>query len=270
MSELFVSLGLGAWKPLLTALALPPVPWLLLIAVGALRRGRRRGAGGWLVALGIAGIWLSGCTGSGRWIVQALLHPPAVLDAARIGELAAQVRRGGATAPTIVVLGGGREALSAEYALPDLRPLTLARLRYGVWLSRRTGAPLGFTGGTGWAQPDGVPEAQIAARVAATEFGRPLAWTEAASRDTRANAVETVALLRRADVGHAVLVTHAWHMPRALRRFEAAAGGSIRFTAAPIGPGLGDRAAFDWLPTAEGTELVRVSLREVLARALGE
>ena len=270
MSELFVSLGLGTWKPLLTALALPPVPFMLLVAIGAWRRGRGARGSGWLVALGLAGIWLSACEGTGEWVVRALLRPPPPLDAARVAELGRQARQGGAAMPTIVVLGGGREALAPEYGLPDLRPHTLARLRYGVWLSRRTGAPVGFTGGTGWAQPDGTPEAEIAARVAAAEFGRPLAWTEAASRDTRANARETVALLQRAKVRHAVLVTHAWHMPRALRRFEAAAGGTISYVAAPIGLGQGDTPVFDWLPTAQGFELVRVSLRELMARAAGE
>lgn len=268
MGELFVSLGLGAWKPLLATLALPPVPFLVLVAAGAWRRGR--GAGGWLVAFGIAGVWLSACTGSGRWIVQALLQPPPALDAARIAALAAQARGAATPAPAVVVLGGGREAFAPEYGMPDLRPHTLARLRYGLWLGRRIDAPVGVSGGTGWAQPDGPPEAQIAARIAAAEFGQPLAWTEAASRDTRANATGTVALLRRAGVGHAVLVTHAWHMPRALRRFEAAAGGSMRFTPAPIGLGTNDSPVYDWLPTAQGTELVRVSLRELMARALGD
>ena len=164
------------------------------------------------------------------------------------------------------MLGGGRESHAPEYGLPSLKAPTLARLRYGLWLARRTGAPVGFTGGVGWAQAAGPSEADIAARVATEEFRHPLAWIEGDSRDTRGNAAGTVALLRRARVGEAVLVTHAWHMPRALRLFDAAAAGSIRFVAAPIGLGRGDGGALDWIPSAEGHELVRNVVREALAR----
>ena len=270
MGETFVALGIGAWKPMLTALALPPVPFLLLILVGAWRCFRRPGSGRWWLAAGVAGIWLSACWGSGRWLLQQVLRPPPALAAAQLERLAARVREGGAVAPAIVVLGGGREAWAPEYGQPDLRPQTLMRLRYGLWLAGRTAAPVVFSGGTGWAQSDGSPEAEIAARIAAAEFGRPLAWAETLSRDTRGNAEGTVAWLRRSKVAEAVIVTHAWHMPRALRLFEAAAQGSIRFTAAPVGYGGGDRAALDWMPSSEGQELVRGTVRELLARLLGD
>ena len=267
MTDLFASLGIAAWKPVLTVLLLPPVPFLLLIVVGARLILPRRGWGWLLVMLGIAGIWSSACLGTGEWLTRVLLQPPPALSAARIAELSAGPARGRRGAlPTIVVLGGGRESQAPEYGLPSLKPATLARLRYGLWLARRSGAPVAFTGGVGWAQAAGPSEAEIAARIAADEFRHPLAWTEGASRDTRGNAAGTVALLRRANATEAVLVTHAWHMPRALRLFDAAAGGSIRFIAAPIGPGRGDSPAFDWLPTAEGYELVRNASREVLAR----
>ncbi len=270
MGETFVALGIGSWKPVLAALALPPVPFLLLVIAGAgLAASRPRGSR-WLLAAAVVGIWLSACWGSGRWLVETALRPPPVLDAGRIDDLAGRVRTAGTAAPTIVVLGGGREARSAEYGGPDLRPQTLMRLRYGLWLSRRTGAAVVFSGGTGWAQADGPSEAEIAERIAAGEFGRPLAWAETLSRDTRGNARHTVDWLRRSNIDEAVIVTHAWHMPRALRLFEAAAQGSIRFIAAPIAPGGGDRATLDWMPSSDGHELVRNTVRELLAQALGD
>jgi uncharacterized SAM-binding protein YcdF (DUF218 family) len=270
VSELFATLGISAWKPLLTALVLPPLPFLMLIVAGSRPAASRHRTHRCLFALGLAGVWLSACSGCGRWLTQVALQPPPALGAAQIGALAARAREGASRVPAIVVLGGGREAYAPEYALPDLKPHTLARLRYGLWLARRTGAPVGFSGGIGWAQPDGVPEAEIAARVAATEFGQPLAWTESLSRDTRGNAIGTVARLQRSHIAEAVIVTHAWHMPRALRRFEAAAQGSIRFVAAPIGSGRADSAAFEWVPTSDGTELVRNAVREIFARAAGD
>ena len=120
------------------------------------------------------------------------------------------------------------EALAPEYGVSNLTAGSLERLRFGIWLGRETRLPVGFTGGVGWAQTDAKPEAQIASQIAATEFGRPLKWIEENSRDTRENAVRTVALLKPQGIRHIVLVTHGYHMPRALRDFEAAAGPDIR------------------------------------------
>ena len=152
-----------------------------------------------------------------------------------------------------------------------MRPRSLERLHYGVWLARETGATLGFSGGVGWGDRSGPTEAEVAEHVAAKDFGLPLKWTEDDSRDTRENAIRSVALLEQAGVRRAVLVTHAWHMPRALRLFNAAAGGKIEFIAAPIDLApLTRGGAVDWIPSAEGFERVRYVLREGLARLAGD
>ncbi|MFG5408565.1 ElyC/SanA/YdcF family protein [Piscinibacter sakaiensis] len=121
----------------------------------------------------------------------------------------------------IVVLGGGRERLAPEYGQAMLGADSLQRLHYGVWLARATGLPLAFSGGRGWAQLDGEAEADLAARIAAQDYGLPLRWRENQSRDTRENARLTVALLRAEGVERILLVTHGWHMARA--RFRQAA-----------------------------------------------
>jgi uncharacterized SAM-binding protein YcdF (DUF218 family) len=170
----------------------------------------------------------------------------------------------------IVVLGGGMEALAPEYGVSSLRAPSLERLRYGVWLGRETGLPVAFSGGVGWAQLDAKPEAQIAAQIAASEYGRPLKWTEDSSRDTRQNAARTIALLKPQGIRQIVLVTHGYHMPRALRNFEQAAGGEIKIEAAPMGMARrGDQPALSWMPTSEGFQDTRNVLRELVGLALG-
>ena len=72
-------LELQALKPVLTALVLPPVPWLLLILFGAWLSGRRRRLGMALLVLGVALVWLSACQGVGRWLQTTLLAVPAPL-----------------------------------------------------------------------------------------------------------------------------------------------------------------------------------------------
>jgi uncharacterized SAM-binding protein YcdF (DUF218 family) len=138
-----------------------------------------------------------------------------------------------------------------------------------VWLSRETGAPAGFSGGVGYGQLPGASEAEIASRIAAQEFNRPLKWTETESRDTRENAKHTIALLRAAGVTQVVLVTHGYHMPRALRAFQQAAtggGAPLRVIPAPIGLATHDaRLALRWMPSNEGF----VRTREVLREAVG-
>ena len=266
MSSFFALLGIGAWKPVLTALLLPPVPLLVLALIGARLITPRRALGWTLVLASVALIWLGSCTGTARLLSQYALHTPPPLSAEHIRTL-----KGLPKTPTvIVVLGGGLEPFAPEYGTASLHRHSLERLRYGVWLSRQTGLPLAFSGGVGWSQPDATPEARVAAQIAANEFGRPLQWIEADSRDTRENAMRTVALLRPAGIRHIVLVTHGWHMPRAQRDFEAAAGADLRIEAAPMGLARGtETPALTWMPTSEGITQVRSIVREGLARAAG-
>ena len=266
MNSLFVLLGFESWKPILTALLLPPVPLLLLLVFGARLMLPRRGWGWLVILVSIALLWLTACTGSARLLSQFVLHPPGALSTARIKELKTQAR-----APiAIVVLGGGMEPFAPEYGVSNLQHASLERLRYGIWLSRQTGLPLAFSGGVGWAQPDAKPEARIAAQIAATEFGLPLKWVEDNSRDTRENAARSVALLKPAGIKHIVLVTHGWHMPRAARAFETAAGGEMRIEAAPMGLAQGNELpALAWIPSSAGMTEVRQTLRELLGRLVG-
>ena len=257
-------LGLEPWKPLLTALLLPPVPLLVLLLIGARLILPRRNWGWFVILVSVALLWLSACIGSARLLSQFVLHPPTALSLDRIKALKAQ------PATAIVVLGGGMEPYAPEYGVSNLNPISLERLRYGVWLGRETGLPVAFSGGVGWGQPDAKPEARIAAQIASSEFGRPLKWVEDSSRDTRENGIRTAALLKPAGIRHIVLVTHGWHVPRALRDFEAAAGSDVRIEAAPMGLARDNELpTLAWVPTGSGATDVRRVLRELLGRLAG-
>jgi uncharacterized SAM-binding protein YcdF (DUF218 family) len=173
----------------------------------------------------------------------------------------------------IVVLGGGRESLAPEYGVSNLAPRSIERLRYGLWLGRETKAPVAFSGGVSHAAAGLAAEAEIAANIAAQDFGRPLKWVETQSRDTRENAALTVGLLRPAGIKRIVVVTHGWHMPRAMNGFAEAvrrSGGEIELTAAPMGMAANsDRPALRWMPSIEGATRTRNALSEWLARLVG-
>lgn len=269
MNSLLVELGLESWKPIVAALLLPPVPLLLLVLAGAALLWTRRGVGWLLTTLGVTGLWLAASSGTADALSAWLLKPPPALQVAQIEALKRDVQANRKVA--IVVLGGGRKAYAPEYDAAGLSLWSIERLLYGMWLAGKTDAPLAFSGGIGWAsQTSGATEAQIAARIAATQFNRPLRWAESESRDTRENATRTVALLKRADVSQLVLVTHGWHMPRAVRAFEQAAQGSMRIVAAPMGVASSDeRSLLRWMPTAKGLTEVRYVLHEALGLLAG-
>jgi uncharacterized SAM-binding protein YcdF (DUF218 family) len=272
VNELFQSMGIESWKPVLAALLLPPVPLLVLVLVGARMILWQRFLGWMLVLLSVILLWVGACAGVGEWMGRALMSQPPPLSAER---LAALKKAAGGSKPNVVVLilGGGREALAPEYGVASLSDLSLERLRYGVWLSRETGAPMMFSGGLGHASEPGTTEADVAAEIAQREFLRPMRWLENKSRDTRENAQYSAAMLRDLDVTQVVLVTHGWHMPRALAAFkEAAAREKAQWEVVPAPMGLGqavERTALRWIPSAEGFQLVRAVLREKFAVLFG-
>ena len=272
MNELFLSLGISAWKPAVAVLLLPPVPWIVLVLWGAiwLHRGR---VAGWLLLLpACATLWLGSTSAVAEMLTRTLLSPPPALGLNAMTQLKqAHARQPGSIA--IVVLGAGQESLAPEYGMSNLTPRAMARLRYGLWLGRETGIPVGFSGGVGYGSSSSAPEAETAARIAAQEFGRPLKWQEIRSRDTRENANQTVGLLRPLGVRQIVVVTHGWHMPRALRAFEQAgqmSGGGLTITAAPMDLARpGEASWLRWMPSSQGHERVRDVLREWVGQLAG-
>jgi urease accessory protein UreH len=139
VNHLFVMLGIESWKPILAALVLPPVPFLLLILIGARLLLPRRGLGWLLIFFSVVMLWLSACSGAARVLGQLLLQPPAAMSFDRVRELKAEVQAKKPVA--IVVLGAGVEPFAPEYGVSSLQYPSLERLRYGLWLARETGAP---------------------------------------------------------------------------------------------------------------------------------
>ncbi len=101
----------------------------------------------------------------------------------------------------------------------DVGPLTLERERAGAVLARRTGLPVLVTGGLVTAPP---PVGQMMAASMAADFGVPVRWTEDRSATTWENASFSAPMLRQAGISRVYLVTHAWHMRRALLAFRRA------------------------------------------------
>lgn len=271
MNDIVVALGLQSWKPLLSVLVLPPLPFLLLVLLGARLMFRRRLLAWLIVLLGCGLLWASTTTATGKLMRQTMMTLPPALSA----EVIAGLKKGAAGAPrtAIVVLGAGRRTLAPEYGMSTLTPVSIERLRYGLWLGRETGLPVAFSGGIGHGARGQVTEAEVAARIAEREFGRPLRWTEDRSSDTSESGMLTVPLLQAAGIERIVLVTSDAHLPRALRAFERGArhaGVGMGLLGAPVGgPTPFDWTLSDFLPSALGFHDTRLVLHEWLGYWLG-
>jgi uncharacterized SAM-binding protein YcdF (DUF218 family) len=133
---------------------------------------------------------------------------------------------GGSARPIagIIVLGGGEDGHAADS--PQLAALNEAAERYteAVALARRLPeARLVFSGGSGALLTAAVPEAQLAGRLfAALGIAEDRVTLEGKSRDTHENALFSARLLQPRPDQRWLLVTSAWHMPRAMGSFRRA------------------------------------------------
>ncbi len=105
--------------------------------------------------------------------------------------------------------------------IPDrLGPLSLERVVFGAEAYRRLHLPVAVSGG----RVAGTHASRGTLMKAALEedFAVPVAWNEDRSRTTWENALYTARLLQPEKLTTVVLVTQAWHLPRALWAFERA------------------------------------------------
>ena len=217
----------------IAAFLLPPLNVLLLGGLGLHLLKRRPVLGKILIGFSLGALWLLATPYVGGKMLNALA-PPVHLP-------------NGTEADAIVVLGGGTYYDSIEYAGDTVGHFTLERVRYGAWLARRLGKPLLVTGGN----PDGGrPEGELMRETLEREFGVKVRWVEGRSETTRDNARFSAALLHQDGIHRIYLVSHAWHLARAVPEFERE---GLRVVPAGFGYSLtrGPRL-MDFVPNARG------------------
>jgi uncharacterized SAM-binding protein YcdF (DUF218 family) len=238
-------------KNLLSALLLPPGNGLLLIAIAGLGRRRR-----WAFSLA--------CFGALLLLLQSL----PLVGNGLMGTLerrAGPVLQDAAGAQAIVVLGSGLELDAEEYGGDTATDRTLIRTRYAATLARRFPLPVVVSGG----RPANATrsEAEVMAGILENEFKVPVRWREMQSMDTIQNAAMSAAILKKAGVQRIVLVTQAFHMPRAARLFRAA---GLEVIPAPThfkAVGVGPLGVADFLPSASALHNSFYALHEWLGIA---
>jgi uncharacterized SAM-binding protein YcdF (DUF218 family) len=235
---------------LVGAVVVPPTSLILLGLLGMGLSRRRPALGRALASFSLFGLLVLSLPLTAGWLMGRLEGPPPDLRALN-----------GARA--IVVLGGGVSTQAPEWGGDTANLYTLQRVRYGAWLARQTRLPVLVTGAAPREGHRG--EAELMRELMASEFGVPVRWFDDKARTTAGNAREAAALLRAAGIDHAVLVTSAFHMPRAQRVFERA---GLRITPAPTGY-FGDHDdVLEWsdlVPSGDALRISYVALREMAA-----
>jgi len=149
------------------------------------------------------------------------------------------------TPPGAIIVLAGDYRRSGTPGEPDaVGPLTLEHLAAAAREERHLGLPVLVSGG--W--PDDAHDS-LAGLMSATlqeDFRVPVRWREERSVNIHENAAFSADILRRAGVPSALLVTHPWHMARALWSFRAVGypvipavpqeRGSLRLTAGSFLP----------------------------------
>jgi uncharacterized SAM-binding protein YcdF (DUF218 family) len=238
-------------RGILETLAIPPTGFVVLVVIGLLLSGGRRRFGHRLT-------WIS-------LIALILLGMPVVS-----GSLLLALETGLPGTPpvdhppqAIIVLGG--EIIRARDEKLGIRPglLTLDRLRTAAALHRRTGLPILVTGGT--TQPNTAAVGLIMEQSLKDDFQTPARWVESKSADTWENARFSADILHAEGITSVYVVTHAWHMRRAVLAFQWT---GLTVTAAPtslddpLGPDLND-----FLPRAAGWQTGYFAIHEWIGYA---
>lgn len=191
---------------LVSAFLLPPLNLILLGVMGILLLKRRPRAGKILVMSALMLLYLLSTPFVAETALQKLETRPAPHPFDNV--------------QAIVVLGAGTYFNAPEYDGNTVNRLGLERIRYAARLHRHTDKPILATGGAPLGS-DSSEASQMKA-VLEKEFQVPVKWIEEASGTTHENAYKSFAILQRDGITHIALVTHAWHMPRAIREFERA------------------------------------------------
>lgn len=191
-------------------LFLPPLNLVLLALLGWLFSKRWPVLGRGMILVAISGLFLLSLPIVAGSLLHSLeVHP--VLDTTQpVAEDSA-----------IVVLSAGMYQDAPEYGGDDtVGTLTLERLRYAAKLHRDFGLPVVTTGGILGDVETSLAEAM--AKVLTGELGVGRVWQETEAFNTQQNAAFTETLLRSHGISTVYLVTHSWHMRRAVLVFEQA------------------------------------------------
>lgn len=211
------------WRFFLKMLMLPPGSLILALLLAWTLRRRLPRLAGLLFLGGLLVFWLMSTPRFLEWAAaQYEIDPPLPPSAwSRLTE----------HADAIVVLGAGRRQADPGWGADVAGIHSTERVRYASRIAKASGLPVLTSGGKVWEGADHPSEADLMADILERDLGVPVRWREGRSRSTQENAEQSRVLLQREGLHRVVLVTQAWHMPRARHLFL---GQGFQVIAAPM------------------------------------
>ncbi len=232
-----------------TLLALPPLNLLVAACAGAALRRRRIGRV--LLVVGLTGLVLTGLPVVSGGLIRLL----------ETGLPAASARDN----PQAIVILSAEQQPVWDGGVVGWRvgPLTLQREAAGAALARRTHLPVLVSGGI--IRPGAPSLASLMDASMRDDFAVPARWQEPASEDTWQNAQFSAAMLRAEGIDQVYIVTHAWHMQRALVAFRRA---GLQAFAAPVQmDALPDWRASSFVPSVQAWQQTYWAVHELVGWA---
>lgn len=231
------------FRNLLAELLMPPGIWVALALLALILLKKHPAWQKGTVFFALIMIWVSSTLAFSTWftkVTDPVMQWPSPLHLSQLQKTPKPIYSGQVKIQdlpeAIVILGGGRRkgAIDApEYGNQDISKETMERVRFGAKLAKKTGLPILVTGG----KPDqsskkDQAEALVMSWVLKQEFDLETSWIEGQSATTQENALFSAQLLQKNGIKHIYLVTHFWHIPRAVTIFEQY---GLKVSAAPHG-----------------------------------
>jgi len=186
---------------------IPPAGLIWWLVVGAIVARRHRRTGLWIMGAGFALLYALSTPLVGGQLIGSLesVHP-----------MPPNAEQPGA----IIILGADGERTPDPMVKAEPGPLSLQRLAGAAMIVREKKLPVLITGARVGAGEPAV--ANLMADLFTDAFGLPVEWRETKAENTCENARYSAEILRKAGINSALVVTHAWHMPRAILSFRQA------------------------------------------------
>jgi uncharacterized SAM-binding protein YcdF (DUF218 family) len=237
-------------------LLVAPLTWAILLGLLSLLWSRSRpGRARLVLLLGLLQLTAFSMEPVSRWLLGRLeqraqdsFHPDPPYD-------------------VVVVLGGMVDSPAmARSGQLELNQAVERILQGAVLVRDGQARQILISGGALTPTPDVAPEAEaLAAWLRAQGIPADRIVVEPRSRNTRENALESAALVASHGWKRVLLVTSAWHAPRALGCFRAAGLSPDLLTVDHRG---GRSGKLQWLPRAEALSSSTDALRELLGNVI--
>jgi uncharacterized SAM-binding protein YcdF (DUF218 family) len=236
-------------------LLLAPLSWVLLLLAAAFLL-RRRGWVAWALV------------GTSAAVILVLSSEPVADRLMAFAEAPARsTYHPGTTYDAVIVLGGVLEAGPARPGRDPELSRAADRIVRGFELARDGHARnVLLSGGAGHPRPGEVTEAeQLAALLRRWGIPSERIFVETRSRNTRENAEESAGIVALHGWKSLLLVTSAWHVPRALGCFRRV---GLSPDVLPVDFAAGDARGQGWLPRVAALEKSSEAIRELAGRVV--